>query len=360
MVRCNSCEAALAITDRFCPACGTPNTGGKLHPKFGPRPEEPPGPPERPDSPPVGKPYCPRCWSVVDLADPFCMVCGMSLDEVREEAELAGYLDQWLAAGGRRGYRPLAVRRRVVTAILAVIGGVASAIAVASLASAGTSTPLLEPSRFDGADLSQWEGRAQLTMVVCATFGALAFVWWAARAYRNLPALGVRGLRFGARWATAMWFVPFVNLVLPKEVVDDLWRASDPDVAPLSTSWRLRTIPFRVHLWWISVLGAGLLIVVAQWVLPPPEATAGTASRVGLALVGLAHLAAAAGALLGTLLVHEVGNRQARRFQRLGLLRPFDRLDASLKEDDAAEEVDPGELLPRLAHADTSTVWGRY
>jgi hypothetical protein len=285
----------------------------------------------------------------------------MSLDEVRQEAELAGYLDEWLAAGGRRGFKSLRQRSQLVSAAFSIVGVTSAAVAAAAFASAMRAQPLLEPERFDGLDLGEWEGRVQLIMAVGAGIGALLFVWWFARAYRNLRALGVRGLRFGARWATAMWFVPFVNLVLPKEVIDDLWRASDPEIAPLSPAWRLRTIPFRVHLWWISLLGAGVLFVVAQWVLPAPESGGGAASRIGLVLVGLGHLLGAVAALLGVLLVREIGSREGRRFDRLDFLRPFDRLDASLKEVDEIDEVvDRDDLLPKLAHAETSHVWGRY
>jgi hypothetical protein len=34
--------------------------------------------------------------------------------------------------------------------------------------------------------------------------------------------------RFSAGWAVGSWFVPFVNLVVPKQVVNDVWRASTP------------------------------------------------------------------------------------------------------------------------------------
>ncbi len=90
------------------PACGTPNTGGKLHPRFGPVPDEPPGPPKRPSAPPTDKPFCPRCWAEVRLLDPYCARCGMDLEGVREEAALAGYLGVWTTPGptSTRGYQP--------------------------------------------------------------------------------------------------------------------------------------------------------------------------------------------------------------------------------------------------------------
>jgi hypothetical protein len=197
-------------------------------------------------------------------------------------------------------------------------------------------------------------------MAGASLLAALLFIWWVTRAYRNLPRIGVRGLRFSTVLAAVVWFIPFVNLVLPKEVVDDLWRASDPDVAPLSSGWRLRTVPFWVHLWWISLLASGLLIIVSQWVLPAPDAVTTSSSQVGLVLAGLAHGAAALGAILGVVLVGEVGSRQAGRVERLGFIRPFERLDASLVNEDErapAAEVDVDSSLRRV---DDATVWGRY
>lgn len=362
MVRCRSCEAALARTDRFCPACGTPNAETKFHPKFGPEPEGPPGPPPKHSAPPVGKPYCPRCWSVVQLADPWCSACGMSLDEVRAEAELAGYLGVWFSPDkdGHGRYRPSGKLGALVRVLLFIVGATAAVIAAASLVSVVRNEQLFDPVRFDGTTTSTWEGRLQLGMGAASILTAVVFVLWVLRAYRNLPRIGVRGLRFSNLWAGAVWLIPFVNLVLPKEVIDDLWRASDPDVAPLSSGWRLRTVPFWVHLWWISLLAAGLLIIVAQWVLPAPDAVETSSSQFGLVLAGLAHAAAALSAILGVLLVGEVGAMQASRVERLGFIRPFARLDASLVNEDEGAPAAEEPVERSLRQIEGEKVWGRY
>jgi len=57
----------------------------------------------------------------------------------------------------------------------------------------------------------------------------VAFIMWFYRAYSNLPRLGVTGgLRFGPGWAIGAWFVPFLNLVRPKAIANDIWKGSDP------------------------------------------------------------------------------------------------------------------------------------
>jgi hypothetical protein len=47
----------------------------------------------------------------------------------------------------------------------------------------------------------------------------IVFLAWLNRAYRNLPALGARGLKFTPRSAVLWWFCPFANLVVPFRVV---------------------------------------------------------------------------------------------------------------------------------------------
>ena len=61
---------------------------------------------------------------------------------------------------------------------------------------------------------------------------AVLFLAWFRRVYRNLEALGARGLRFKTGWAFWGWFVPLLGLLRPKQLLDDVWRASDPDLPP--------------------------------------------------------------------------------------------------------------------------------
>ena len=56
----------------------------------------------------------------------------------------------------------------------------------------------------------------------------IMFIIWFRRAYQNLVAWGTEGLRFGAGWTVGGWLVPFLNLVRPKQIMNDLWRATDP------------------------------------------------------------------------------------------------------------------------------------
>lgn len=95
-----------------------------------------------------------------------------------------------------------------------------------------------------------------LTGLVTLVLGVLFIVWFH-RAYRDAEALGHRDLRFSAGWAIGAWFIPVANFVIGKMMVNDVWRASDPSLAPGDPSWRDRPVAGIVNAWWaLWVIGA--------------------------------------------------------------------------------------------------------
>jgi Domain of unknown function (DUF4328) len=98
------------------------------------------------------------------------------------------------------------------------------------------------------------------TYIACA----IAFLIWYARAYGNLERLGAQGKFRSRRWAIISWFVPFVNYVVPKRVMNVIWRASDPDLPAVATYWESRRVSPLLHWWWatwiVSTLVANILL----------------------------------------------------------------------------------------------------
>lgn len=90
---------------------------------------------------------------------------------------------------------------------------------------------------------------AGLFQSACYVTCMVAFLVWYGRAYRNLARLGARNLRWGNGWAIAYWFIPIANLFRPKQVVNDIWRASDPNL-PGPTGWTDWPVPALIHWWW--------------------------------------------------------------------------------------------------------------
>jgi serine/threonine protein kinase len=101
-------------------------------------------------------------------------------------------------------------------------------------------------------DLYLW-----VAMVQAGWFLVTAGLWlaWFRRAYLNLPALGARRLRFRPGWAVGAWLLPVLSLFRPKQVLNDVWRASDPELpSDQADTWRRRPVAELLGWWWLAFL----------------------------------------------------------------------------------------------------------
>jgi hypothetical protein len=89
---------------------------------------------------------------------------------------------------------------------------------------------------------------AGIAYIFCAAF----FIAWTWRAYKNVSALGAQRPRFGTGWAIGGWFVPFLALWRPKQIVDDVWRTSEPTDPPVLRPhlWQDTRTPALLGWWW--------------------------------------------------------------------------------------------------------------
>jgi Domain of unknown function (DUF4328) len=93
----------------------------------------------------------------------------------------------------------------------------------------------------------------------------VGFLAWYGRAYRNLERLGSDGLRFGKGWAIAYWFIPIGNLFRPKQVMNDIWRGSDPELPARAHHWQGNPVPALFHWWWaLWLLSSSVANVLAR------------------------------------------------------------------------------------------------
>jgi hypothetical protein len=134
---------------------------------------------------------------------------------------------------------------------------------------------------------------------------AVLFIAWMHRTYANLAPLGARQ-RFGTGWAVGSWFVPFLNLIRPKQIVDDAWRASDPDRS-VGPQWSTGAVPGVVHVWWGLFVVAGLLTWVSADSKDPTDAHA------DLRLLALGHVVAVVAAVAAIVVVARLSDRQSLR-----------------------------------------------
>lgn len=93
--------------------------------------------------------------------------------------------------------------------------------------------------------------RVYLLLVVLIS---VAYLMWIYRAYRNLPALGARGLRHSPRSAVLWWFCPVAHIFMPYLVVSEVWRASNPESYRHPDGWRHAPTSRVLALWWAAWL----------------------------------------------------------------------------------------------------------
>jgi RNA polymerase subunit RPABC4/transcription elongation factor Spt4 len=379
-MRCKDCGATVEPSDRFCPACGTPNAFTRFHPKFGPEPVR--FEPEIIfDVAPAGSPSCPRCDRVIRADERYCQGCGMDLAAVWGRYRQERVVAEWQAGDHHlRAYRPAGALGAAARAMLALAGGAAALVGVGEL---WFHLRLQGLFRFGPAtaDLEGGLARIEPGTVALALIALVLHVAWSSRAARNLPALGVLDRRYGPVWAVLGWVVPGWNLIRPKQVLDDLWRAGEPGLPPYTPAWRRVAPPLLSSLWWTGLLfgtaftlGAALLGVgqPADPAALPVSGPAGPAPvfDTGSLFAAVAGLALGAALVAGQVLVGRVSDRHDGRAAATVLPEitgapPAARLEALLppppaEAGPAGRPVAGRTSALRVQPSGRKPVWGKY
>ena len=145
---------------------------------------------------------------------------------------------------------------------------------------------------------------------------AIAFIVWFYRAHVNLRALGASEVRHASGWAIGAWFIPFFNLVRPKSMANDVWKASDPELpAPVGIErWSRVALPTVLAVWWAAwVLASLVSSVAAVLALGDDPETLKASSEVALVSDGLSLL----GGILLIGVVRSITARQQARHTAL-------------------------------------------
>jgi hypothetical protein len=153
------------------------------------------------------------------------------------------------------GYLPL--RRPARRARRALWLSILLALASAAVNFADTRAALVLFGDQASGGLYLWIGAVQ-----AAWFLVTAALWlsWFRHAYLNLPALGARRLRFRPWWAVGAWLLPVFSLFRPKQVLNDIWRASDPSLPPdQADTWRKRPVAELLGWWWLAFVASVLV-----------------------------------------------------------------------------------------------------
>lgn len=170
----------------------------------------------------------------------------------------------WVAAGPEipiptgqsEPWEPLRGRAQVARVVLYVLAAVSAIAAVSDAFEIGMLARMQDGQAVSDAEIDFNDARQGIIGVVQSLLllaTVVVFLMWFARAYFNLPRLGVRSLRYKPGWAIGAWFVPILNLFRPKQIANDIWRGSDPDLPREADAvgWHEGRIPGLLFgLWW--------------------------------------------------------------------------------------------------------------
>jgi hypothetical protein len=167
----------------------------------------------------------------------------------------------------------------------------------------------------DDADLNRADTISRITSipnVIISVAAAVIFVIWLWRARVNSEVLCQADHRHSHGWVLASWFCPGPNLWYPKQIVDDVWLASDPRTPVWSDDLRRLKKPLLTSVWWCSWVGALAFDVVIRRFLMWMDPSVG--SLRGIALAGTASLILTAISAVGAaLVIRKVTAMQASR-----------------------------------------------
>jgi len=85
---------------------------------------------------------------------------------------------------------------------------------------------------------------------------AIAYLMWFYRVHKNLPSLCVTRLEYKHWWAIVGFFVPWLSIVRPYQVAQEIWKASDPAQYDNQNliAWQKLYDSSHIFLWWTLFL----------------------------------------------------------------------------------------------------------
>ena len=167
----------------------------------------------------------------------------------------------------------------------------------------------------EDANLNSADFFARLTSipnVAVSVAAAVVFVLWLWRARLNSEVFCQADHRRSHLWVLTGWICPGVNLVYPKQIVDDIWVASDPKTPAMTDDLTKRRAAPVTSAWWFCWVAAMILDVGVRRVLMWIEPTVGSLRLTALAATVSLGLTVAS-AVLALSIIKQVTAMQTTR-----------------------------------------------
>ncbi|MGB5381962.1 MAG: DUF4328 domain-containing protein [Acidimicrobiia bacterium] len=150
-----------------------------------------------------------------------------------------------------------------------------------------------------------------------AITGVLFAVWFF-KAYRAAASRGATGRTWASGWTIGGWFIPLANFVIPKLVMNEVDRMSNPEAGdpPIEERWRPLPRLEASDMWWaLFVLGSLSTAIGSNWqtYIDVTNATPSTATVSGYAtatvILACGLVAIAGSGVAGARMVRSIGER---------------------------------------------------
>jgi hypothetical protein len=143
---------------------------------------------------------------------------------------------------------------------------------------------------------------------------SICFVWWLYRCRRNLEIWAV-DIQFTPKWTWLGFLIPFLNIWRPHQVVQEVWKASNPDYPThRSNEWRSSLGSGLVTLWWVMYV---LNELIGRTISYPGENASLEEYSTFNWIETVSYGVDMASAFLALLVVYKITQRQRAKYQSL-------------------------------------------
>ena len=270
---------------------------------------------------------CGNCRAVAVGPDGRCAACGTYQQQLNPAPTPGpGYPAAppvSMPAAGAMPHGGVDLRRGMSTTLTVLLGVTVATLILAFIARAqqyGIYSDILDGDLPSQDDADSADSFYALALIISSlVMLAVAIVWpiWFRRLRLNAEAFAPGQHRFGPGWAAGAWFTPVVSLWFPKQIANDIWRASSPQ-GPHQVRRGL------LNGWWVCWLAGGLLFSssLQQWTRARNRAESsglfGSRSAIedmktALGMNLFAYVVTIAAAILALLVVRQITAMQEQR-----------------------------------------------
>jgi Domain of unknown function (DUF4328) len=138
------------------------------------------------------------------------------------------------------------------------------------------------------------------------------FLIWFYQASANLRILQAAGVLFAPVKTAFAFFIPFVNFIMPYQIMQEIWRASDPNAVKDMRSWQHVPGGWLVLGWWLTLIAAAIsrflsLIATEENFDSPPQ----------YLFTSLIHLCMMTAGVMLIVIIYQIRQRQRARHAKI-------------------------------------------